>query len=38
MLTIVLTAVQVQQCTKIHVHGRKCIVADIVAVIITIEV
>jgi len=41
MLTVVLTAVQVQQCSKIHFHDRKCvcIAADIVVVIIkTIEV
>lgn len=36
MLTVVLIAVQVQQCTEIHVHGRMCIAADIVAVIIRI--
>jgi len=36
VLTVVLIAVQVQQCTKIHVHGRMCIAADIVAVIIRI--
>jgi len=34
MLTVVLTTVQVQQCTKIHFHDCKCIItADSVAVV-----